>query len=197
MKPKITKKKFYNKWLYKISLTIKEAYRLRYNGSKTLEGDILKVFNYFEKIPTDRYFRRIESNTIDLYFNDIDLYHTCSEEFEKNIKARYEPSIHVSNSDDVKIIFVKDYPHKKYQYKVYLRPHKFKKKDDKISFLNWLDSQSPRISITESTKTWFINTSWNWDRRYMYVEDDQTLFLCKLRSSDAVGSVYSYVVVDK
>jgi hypothetical protein len=44
---------------------------------------------------------------------------------------------------------------------------------------------------------WFLKTDWNWDRRYVLVEDEGTLLMMKLRNSDVVGTVYNYVVTDK
>jgi hypothetical protein len=42
-----------------------------------------------------------------------------------------------------------------------------------------------------------MKTDWNWDRRYVLVEDEGTLLLMKLKNSEVVGTVYNYVIVDK
>jgi len=40
-------------------------------------------------------------------------------------------------------------------------------------------------------------TEWNWDRRYMYVEDEMTLLMIKMRSSEVLGRIYEYHIIDK
>jgi hypothetical protein len=42
-----------------------------------------------------------------------------------------------------------------------------------------------------------MKTDWNWDRRYVLVEDKNTLMLLRLRNSEVVGSVYEFVLSDK
>jgi len=51
--------------------------------------------------------------------------------------------------------------------------------------------------MSKAVKTWFIRTEWNWDRRYILVEDEQTLFMMKLRSAEVVGKTHEYQLVDK
>ena len=57
--------------------------------------------------------------------------------------------------------------------------------------------QGGRILISPIVKDWFIKTEYNWDRRYVLVEDSQTLLLLKLRNSEALGRIYDYVISDK
>jgi hypothetical protein len=85
-----------------------------------------------------------------------------------------------------------------YQHKVFLLPHKLAGDDEgKQKYLNWVDTQGDKIKISECTKQWFLATNWNWDRRYVYVDSEQTLLMLKLRNPDVIGRVYDYVVVDK
>jgi hypothetical protein len=63
--------------------------------------------------------------------------------------------------------------------------------------LDWVESQNGKITISPALKDWFISTNWNWDRRYVLVEDEKTLLMLKLKNSDAVGSIYDYVISDK
>jgi hypothetical protein len=42
-----------------------------------------------------------------------------------------------------------------------------------------------------------MKTEWNWDRRYVLVEDEGTLLMLKLRNPEVMGSVYNYVLSDK
>jgi hypothetical protein len=57
--------------------------------------------------------------------------------------------------------------------------------------------QGDKIRMSKVVKAWFMYTDWNWDRRYLLVEDTPTLLMLQMRSGDAVGKVYEYAVVDK
>jgi hypothetical protein len=70
-------------------------------------------------------------------------------------------------------------------------------KDEKERFISWVKNQNSKIRLTNSVIKWFINTDWNWDRRYVLVEDEATLLMLKLRNSSVVGRVYNYVISDK
>ena len=68
---------------------------------------------------------------------------------------------------------------------------------EKADFIDWLSSQNSKVRISDTVKSWFLVTVWNWDRRYMYVEDEQTLLMLKLRKNEAIGTIYNYVLCDK
>ena len=72
-----------------------------------------------------------------------------------------------------------------------------KDKTSKRRFVDWLKSQDPRITCSDAVEKWFMNTEWNWDRRYVLVEDEKTLLMLKLRNSEVVGRIYNYVLSDK
>jgi hypothetical protein len=77
-------------------------------------------------------------------------------------------------------------------------PHKMAKdREGKQKYLAWLKSQAPRITCTPAIERWFLTTDWNWDRRYVLVEDESTLLMMKLRGADVVGRVYNFIVCDK
>jgi hypothetical protein len=143
--------------------------------------------------------KRIERNVIDLYTNDRELYDKISTTFEHITINRYEPQD--SQLDLLKsnnYIIVKQYPYKKYRYKVYLLPHKLKSDSEaKKRYLGWLDTQQDKVMISPAVKSWFVVTDWNWDRRYMYVEDEMTLLMIKMRNSDVLGRIYEYHIIDK
>lgn len=219
IKSKLINKKFYNKWLYKITLNIQgisvirmyeqdlteilsEKKHPRYINStlesaiknKTLILDLLSVLNSY---PKDIWGKRIERSNIDIYTNDLKIFQEISNKFQTCVLQRYEPSEKNLDLYDSTSIVVKKYPHKIYKHKVYLLPHKLNKdKELKKSFLSWVES-NPRILISEAVKRWFITTDWNWDRRYVLVEDEQTLLMLKLRNSDVVGRIYNYKLSDK
>jgi hypothetical protein len=118
--------------------------------------------------------------------------------FQESIKHCFEPDENTENLlTGKRTVVVRKFPHDQYQYKVYLQPHNIKNKEDKRKFLNFLNTQESRIKISEKVKDWFVKTEWNWDRRYMYVQDESTLLMLKMHSAEAIGSVHTYVIYDK
>lgn len=93
---------------------------------------------------------------------------------------------------------VKKLPHNRYRYRVYLLPHKMAKdREGKQKYISWLKSLGERVTCTPAVEGWFMHTDWNWDRRYILVEDEHTLLMLKLRNSEVVGRIYNYVLSDK
>jgi hypothetical protein len=201
MKIKLVKRKFYNKWDYKISFYIHGS-----SFSRFIRGDYRERIDpfYFEleerlnQLDKDQYAKRIERNTTDIYLNDKSIFDEFRENYKSNIRQLFEinPVITKYSSID-HVVVCNKYPHDKYRYKVYLQPHKVKDKSEKINFIQWLGTQTNKIKITDTVKTWFITTDWNWDRRYMYVEDEQTLLMLQLRKNEAIGTIYNYILTDK
>lgn len=224
LKTKTTSKKFYDKWLYKVSLKINGAGIFRYRSYddirencvddetfsnnhsymyRSAQGEretILNIVNFFSSIAEPSLWsKRIERNQLDFYTNDRNLYEDFSNNFLEKIIHRFEPSAGtIDDLDGTQTIVAKKLPHNRYNYKVYLLPHKMKgRKEDKAKFIAWLKAQSPRVTCTEAIVHWFISTEWNWDRRYVLVEDENTLLMLKLRNSDVVGKIYKYKISDK
>jgi hypothetical protein len=133
-----------------------------------------------------------------VYTNDQIFFETVVNKFDDCLVHCFAP---VAGSEDFldqkKAIISTKLPHNKYKYKVFLQPHKVTSVDEKIRWINWLDTQADRVLISKSVKDWFISTKWNWDRRYLYVEDEQTLLVLKMKNPEALGSIYSYTVLDK
>lgn len=222
-KSRIIKRKFYNKWLYKVSLLCPGValYRIKsyqacvdwladsnnkifpptstYNRALKNKDDLSTLTSYLLTKDPTLYTKRIERNIIDLYTNDLDLYNELSVNFENITINRYEPEnsqLELLKSNNY--IIVKKYPYKKYKYKVFLLPHKLKKDTEaKEKYLSWLATQQDRVMISSAVKNWFIVTEWNWDRRYMYVEDEMTLLMIKMRNSEVLGRIYEYHIIDK
>jgi hypothetical protein len=67
--------------------------------------------------------------------------------------------------------------------------------DEKLRYLSWIKGVAG-ISISEAVEKWFYDTTWNWDRRYVLVDDDKTLLLLRLKNSNVVGTVYNLVLQD-
>lgn len=219
---KYCQRKFYNKWLYKVTVGLQGGgiFRL-YPLEKVIEfcmqpigghlrwgtlkdasanrENVLKVALFFDKNKEKGFNKRIEGNSTDFYTNDKEFYKEMYEHFGDMVIHAFEPMPGYEDkiADSQEIITTK-LPHNKYMYKVYLAPHKLKGDlDKKLKFLDWISGQAPKIRISEAVKKWFIKTDFNWDRRYLLVEDEKTLLLLKLRGSDALGRIYSYHLVDK
>jgi hypothetical protein len=170
-----------------------------YNRALKNKDDLSTLTSYLLSKDPTLYTKRIERNIIDLYTNDQDLYNEISVNFENITINRYEPeSSQLELLKSNNYIIVKKYPYKKYRYKIFLLPHKLKNnREAKEKYLSWLDTQQDRVMISSAVKNWFLVTEWNWDRRYMYVEDANTLLMLKMRDSQVLGKIYEYIIVDK
>jgi hypothetical protein len=222
IKFKKTKRSFYGKWVYKVSLTLKGAWVLRYGDLDSVEKNIQSRINKFnpvssvyvtlaanqqnivefadflKKYPKTTYAFRVESDIIDIYTNDESLFDTLLSNNQLNIRSAARPDkTHTDILLNKKNIVVNKYPHNRYRYKVFLLPHKNLNRVEKTKYMNWLESLDGKVTVSSSIKSWFIRTDWNWDRRYLLVEDESTLLMMKLKHSEFLGSIYNYVLVDK
>lgn len=218
LKVKQATKRFYNKWLYKATLGIPGVAILRLFKLDTLETSIPNSIPRFPHSTVDKansnkeqilalaalllkydastWGKRIESDQIDLYSNDKEFFDNICKNFESEIVHAYEPTEDIINGA-ANQIFVGQYPHKKYKHKAFLLPHKMQDSSDKQSYIQWIDLQGDKILMSDAVKRWFLTTNWNWDRRYILVEDESTLLMLKLRGADIVGRIHDYVIVDK
>ena len=218
-----TRRKFYGKWLYKVTVNVPGVSIFRMKSISDImlfcvsdlpeepyeystkdkayknRKDILCLAELFNSWEDTAWAKRIELNTMDIYTNDLEKYIEAGQKLTNLITQKFEPNLNFIKDLNISTnVVVKKYPHKRYKHKVYLLPHKMDQ--DRVvrqEYLDWIDSQSPRILISTAVKTWFIKTHWNWDRRYVLVEDPQTLLMLKLRNSDVAGKVYDYVLADK
>lgn len=204
MKIQQTKRRFYNKWLYKISLSILSASRLRHGEYQKIaedqrySSDLRSLASLLDSLDRNGFAVRIEGKILDFYTNDLDDFEKISKEFESVVRFCSMPDDNFQQAlQTPRSILAKKLPYDRYRYKVFLHPHKIKDRADKTRYVDWLDTQEPRIRITDVVKQWFKHTDWNWDRRYMYVEDDHTLLILKMKNPEALGSVYTYVLYDK
>jgi hypothetical protein len=220
-KAKQTTRKFYNKWSYKVSLEIKGAgvYRTvplseisnycekcNENTNRNSIGtrvyhnkeQIVELANFLLNYDPSIWSKRIENSNIDFYTNDSEFYNNISNQFKDQVNLRFEPDTTSNILDQPQVIVGKKLPHNKYQFRVYLLPHKLAgDREEKEKFINWMKTQIPKIRLTDTVIKWFMHTDWNWDRRYILVEDEATLLMLKLRNSLVVGRVYNYVISDK
>jgi hypothetical protein len=155
---------------------------------------LAELLSSFDK---DAWSKRIERNIIDIYTNDETIFNTISEKFQSVTLQRFEPAPGRKDLYDENSIIVEKYPHKKYKFKVFLLPHKMKGDiDAKKNYVKWV-YDTTAVVISDGVKNWFIKTDWNWDRRYVLVEDEHTLLMLKLRNSEVVGRIYKYILADK
>lgn len=222
-KIKLTSRKFYGKWLYKVSLQLNGCAIFRLKNLDYIKGFCLgahtderpysllsKAYNEKENIlalatilcsyESESWTKRIEGSRIDFYTNDIAFYNALSVSFMHILIHKFEPDAKDLNKLNVSpsTVIVKKLPHNKYRFRAYLLPHKMAgDKEGKHKYIEWLKIQGQKVTCTTAVEKWFINTEWNWDRRYILVEDESTLLMLKLRNSDVVGRIYNYVLCDK
>lgn len=223
IKARRTRRKFYGKWLYKVTVRVSgvSIFRLKSvddvlifcAGDPPVDAysfttrerayehrkDISLIASTVSTWNSELWTKRIEGDILDLYTNEKAYYDEAATKLSKILVAKYEPIDSILKAlDDPTNVIVKKYPHKIYKHKVYLLPHKMVNDPAiRTHYLDWLAQQNPRILITEAVKKWFINTNWNWDRRYVLFEDEKTLLMLKLRNSEVMGKVYNYVLTDK
>jgi len=157
-------------------------------------GDLAR---FLEPVDASIYSLRSENNVLDIYTNDKALQDQLIIEFQEHLRDYFEPSNQLINAqDDGHVIFANKLPHKKYQYKVFLLAHKAND-EEKKDYIVWLEKQQQKIKISNAVKDWFFRTKWNWDRRYVYVENEQMLLMMKLKNPEIMGTIYRYVLYDK
>lgn len=204
MKIQQTKRRFYNKWLHKVSVKIgagavhfrskTPTINARY-ASNPLWG---KLHTALASCDSNLWAIRVEHHTVDVYTNSSEFFNQVIDQFGNSVIHAFAPPKEQEHLlGDTKTIIANKYPFDRYQYKVYLNPYKLADRETREAWVSWLDSQGDRVKISSAVKAWFIKTNWNWDRRYMYVQDEQTLLMLKMRDPAAIGSVYSHVIVDK
>jgi len=161
---------------------------------------IIDLASFLKSYDPSIWSKRVESNIIDVYTNDRQFYEDLTDKFLETVVHRFEPDQQTEDllRDGTHYIVSKKLPHDRYQFRAYLLPHKMSgDRDGKQQYLNWIKKQDEKITLTPAVEKWFLTTDWNWDRRYVLVEDEATLIMLKLRNSEVVGKIYNYVVSDK
>jgi len=220
---KKTKKKFYNKYIYKITLNIPGSNALRYydfahlldvckNGvnvkptrfgylEATLQDivdnaeDWTKLCLFLTSCDKKSFSKRLEMDCVDFYTNDRALYEQLGNNFTKYVKYRFQPKEGTEQQllNSNRKIFVSKLPFDMYEYRVYLHPHKLNS-SARTSVAEWLSKQTPNITFSESIREWVEKTNTNYDRRYIQVKDESTLLMLQLRAPDLVGKVFKYII---
>ena len=201
-----TDKKFYNKWLFKASISLTGArvlawmtnlHDLRHVVHRQpvdIDG-VIGLHNFLNNYQSREWQKRIESHQIDIYTNNENLHNELINTFHDRIIKISIPGDHdYSEKGKFEIIYRNSLPHKKYKFKVYLKPHLITDVEEKKKFISFVDFQEDKIKMSNAVKNWFIENTINWDPRYIYVEDEETLVMLKLKRSDVVGRIYEIVI---
>ena len=183
---KPTKKLFYGKWLYKVSYALPGASFVRHKAFDDLEEKINSIKS------ASHYYKKVIDNREELLTLTGFLKTLTIDSYDMRIETDI---IDVYTLSDKKTILVKKYPQGRFKMRVYLKPHKMEDSDEKLRYISWIKGM-PGISISEAVERWFYATNWNWDRRYVLVDDDKTLLLLRLKNSNVVGTVYNLVLQD-
>ena len=162
--------------------------------AKKYKDEMYCLVDFLKDLDPNGWAKRIERNIVDIYTNDNDIFQKLKS-LPLKIRKAYEPGDNIDFLDK-NIIIAKKYPHNEFKYRVYILPHKIKDLSEKKSYIEWISAQS-YIKISDAVKRWFLNTSWNWDRRYVLVKDQQNLLMLKLRHPTVVGRIYEYRLSDK
>jgi hypothetical protein len=157
---------------------------------------LLTLTGFLKTLSKVDYDLRIETDIVDVYTNQESIFNALITTLSDNIRYAQRPDDPSGKAlADKKTILVKKYPQNQFKMRVYLKPHKMDEPNEKLKYLSWIKSL-PGVSISQAVETWFYNTRWNWDRRYVLVDDEKTLLLLKLKNSNVVGSVYNLVLQD-
>jgi|TARA_B110000444_G_C18800011_1_gene576928 hypothetical protein len=230
---KKTKKKFYNKYIYKVSLELEGAYALRTLGSQEIiefatglrappQSDnfefgeatwkaknvhlirsnskawitLLEILN---SVPKSESTVRIESNILDVYTNNKNMYDSLCYEFADRTRNRHEPAPGMTDTllDSNQEIFVKELPHGMYNFQVDIKSPLTLKYDELLSLADWCKSREPAIAFTDATYNWLLKRDVYNTRRWIYVDTESTLLMLRLRCNDLLGTVRKYIKTGK
>jgi len=201
-----TDKLYYGKYPYKISTRLKGAssfrfinlFRLiahRFPGSQIQYEDFdtfTKVFDKYGNVI--RY--RIESNTINFFTSDKDVYDQICVDLAKYIVSVTEPysdiELNVLNAKN-KIVLCDTYPHGIYKYKVIFKPNSTQIKN---TLLNWhkiypettIKFSKTTIGILASPKSYY------WQYGFLYLQDEKFLSMLYLLGTGYIKRVEEYVI---
>lgn len=202
-----TDRLFYGKYPYKISTRLQGAsssFRFmnlfkeiaqRIPGSRIKYEDFdtyAKVFIKYDD--TIRY--RIESNSVNFFTADKEVYDSLLNDLSKYVVSVTEPEskdeLDVLNTKN-KIVLCDYYPHDIYKYKV-----TFKANTDQLkkTLLNWHKTY-PETTIKFSKKTienLSSDRSYYWQYSFLYVKDEKFLSMLYLLGNGYIKRVEEYVI---
>ena len=218
MKTLTTTKKFYDKWLYKVTIDVSQYSHALLNFNKfhnrmkefcengsywwsftkhqqnrlKLHKDaIIELVDFVDMYPKTDWSTRTEYN-MSIFTNDVNMYNAMCAKF--TVIERWEPDLTNATLDTPNVIAVKKLPYGKYRFKVFLKPHKILDPAEKQEYIKWMNTQVPRITFSEAIQDWIMYTRWSGDARYILVEDEQTLLMLRMRNQAIIGRIYEHVV---
>jgi len=213
-----TSKLFYGKWPYKILCIVKESWKVKRMGvEKTIEYcyhpvngfyankwrgdplDISRLLNFthaVEPFLSKEIQIRAENSLFNIYCKDQTLYNDIVAQLDEFITEVHEP-VNTKELDYIvhngaKKVLCNQLPHKKYQYRVWIKPSF--KQDAKINFSNWITNYGDRILPTKSTNKWLVNQGRYWgDQPNMYIKDPATLSMVGLYLGNNLQKVEEFI----
>ena len=196
--------RFYNKWLYKVRLSVTSAYMVKswliaVIDTAVVSDEIKPLLIFLTNTPRDNYALRISRTTVDVYLNDEksvkQLCIDCDEIVELVVVPE-KSAIHLLEKHNT--VVVTKLPFIKFQFKVYLKPRTIPGLDNRIMFYEWIQAQGDTIRQPKSLKYWILSPEKYYNRRiFIYVDSEQTLLMLTMKNAGAVGTIYRYVVNDK
>lgn len=189
-----TRKLFYGKYPYKISLLIPEGCQIlilnnnRINFYRTglrNDNDLTALISNFPELPKQDFKTRKEHRILGLFFGNRDDYLNFLTNLNYWIIETSEPEteseLDFLKENGVKKTICKNYPHGKYQFKIRISRHM--KYDAKVNFLEWTKKtyQKDQINFPDSTREWLRDSfGWYYTDPYFYVEDYKVLTMIML-----------------
>jgi hypothetical protein len=201
---KLTKSKlFYNKWVYKVSCQVYEAYKLRWKSqpwSSNHSADAKNFSKILEPLSDpEKLTVRYSYNTVDIYLNDKDLLDRICKDLEFWISDVYVPydeneKNYILKNGNIRTV-CKNYPYKSYRYKINLQHHI--DPTIKENFVKWIKNyDNTQYRMSRQTTQWFNGTKYWIYQPSIYVSDDKILMMINLYMGKNIKSIEEFVLRD-
>jgi hypothetical protein len=203
IKKSTTNRLFFGRWPYKIETRIKGAGLIKrwgviktqqwcdrligyqwdeYPYYKTIDRDDLK--EYTEQIAeflTDRVQLRVEHHTMNYYTDDYAIYQGLQKKLKPWLSAISEPNaddLEFLTSNTGKKILCNDFPHGKFQYRIYLDTNM--PESLRVKFIDWLRNYPGKVKTSDGSVGWMLGHNPYFQDPFVYVKDEKTLFMTGL-----------------
>lgn len=214
-----TSKLFYNKWPYKILCIVTESWRIkrlglkktldycynpdnvfysnRFRGSPQVIINLLKFTHAMEPFLSKEIQIRSEGNLFNIYCRNTELYNEMISKLDEFISEIHEPinnhefDYMINNS--AKKILCNQFPHKKYQYRIWIKSSF--DNELKLKFSQWILNYNNNIMVSTHTHNWLMLNSRYWiPQPSIYVKDSSTLSMVGLFLGNNVQKVEEFVL---
>lgn len=187
-----TRKLYYGKWAYKISLTIPEGCTIlrRSNGELSFyrrgfrnDNDIDAFIEKMSLIPNKIFKTRKEYRSFTFFCDNQNDYESIKTHLSYWIYEAHEPenveTLDFLIKNGVKKIICKNYPHEKFRFKIKINKHMSSELRHK--FLDWCLNFKDQINFPNFTKDWLKDHyGWSYSDPYFYVENEKLLTMIRL-----------------